>query len=135
MKKKERTNNFDWFFFSLFVKYSGYMSKEYAMDNIISDKLDVFSFGAMILEIITGRQNLKFCNSHPGDSLLDLVRLIIYQYKIDFIFNICIWEELLEVILKRITSLQEICTFLAHEKRYNKVFIAFSHMLCHRQPS
>lgn len=79
------------------------MSKEYAMDNIISDKLDVFSFGAMILEIITGRQNLKFCNSHPGDSLLDLVRLIIYQYKIDFIFNICIWEELLEVILKRIT--------------------------------
>lgn len=55
------------------------MSKEYALDNIISEKLDVFSFGVMILEIITGRQNIKFCNSNPGDSLLDLVRLIIYQ--------------------------------------------------------
>ena len=32
-------------------------------------------------------------------------------------------------------ALQEICTFLAHEKRYTRAFIAFSVMLCHRQPS
>ena len=32
-------------------------------------------------------------------------------------------------------TLQEICTFLAHEKCYSGVFIPKLHMLCHRQPS
>ncbi|KAL6853472.1 hypothetical protein ACP4OV_019501 [Aristida adscensionis] len=35
----------------------GYMSPEYAMDGIISMKSDVFSFGVLVLEIVTGRRN------------------------------------------------------------------------------
>ncbi|WOL07657.1 receptor-like serine/threonine-protein kinase SD1-8 isoform X2 [Canna indica] len=35
----------------------GYMSPEYAMDGIFSMKSDVFSFGVLILEIISGRRN------------------------------------------------------------------------------
>ncbi|KAK3165648.1 hypothetical protein QOZ80_1AG0035980 [Eleusine coracana subsp. coracana] len=35
----------------------GYMSPEYAMDGIISVKSDVFSFGVLVLEIVTGRKN------------------------------------------------------------------------------
>ncbi|KAL6596098.1 hypothetical protein ACP70R_047462 [Stipagrostis hirtigluma subsp. patula] len=35
----------------------GYMSPEYAMDGVISMKSDVFSFGVLVLEIITGRRN------------------------------------------------------------------------------
>ncbi|XP_062208619.1 receptor-like serine/threonine-protein kinase SD1-8 [Phragmites australis] len=35
----------------------GYMSPEYAMDGIISMKSDVFSFGVLVLEIITGTRN------------------------------------------------------------------------------
>ncbi|WOL08077.1 receptor-like serine/threonine-protein kinase SD1-8 isoform X3 [Canna indica] len=35
----------------------GYMSPEYAMDENFSVKSDVFSFGVLILEIITGRKN------------------------------------------------------------------------------
>ncbi|TVU34884.1 hypothetical protein EJB05_16739, partial [Eragrostis curvula] len=35
----------------------GYMSPEYAMDGIISTKSDVFSFGVLVLEIVTGRRN------------------------------------------------------------------------------
>lgn len=61
------------FFLFQFFHRSGYMSEEYAMQNIFSDKSDVFSFGVLILEIITGQRNLDFCRSHPGDSLLSLV--------------------------------------------------------------
>ncbi|PWZ32436.1 Receptor-like serine/threonine-protein kinase SD1-8 [Zea mays] len=35
----------------------GYMAPEYAMDGQISIKSDVFSFGVLVLEIITGRRN------------------------------------------------------------------------------
>ncbi|XP_074581307.1 receptor-like serine/threonine-protein kinase SD1-8 [Curcuma longa] len=35
----------------------GYMSPEYAMDGIFSVKSDVFSFGILILEIISGKKN------------------------------------------------------------------------------
>ena len=33
------------------------MSPEYAMDGLISIKSDVFSFGVLVLEIITGKRN------------------------------------------------------------------------------
>jgi len=39
------------------AKYSGYMSPEYAMDGIFSVKSDVFSFGVLVLEIISGKKN------------------------------------------------------------------------------
>jgi serine/threonine protein kinase len=36
---------------------SGYMSPEYAVDGQYSIKSDVFSFGVLILEIISGKKN------------------------------------------------------------------------------
>ncbi|KAI9125371.1 hypothetical protein K1719_003987 [Acacia pycnantha] len=38
----------------------GYMSPEYAMDGIFSLKSDIFSFGVIILEILSGRRNNSF---------------------------------------------------------------------------
>ncbi|KAJ6827337.1 receptor-like serine/threonine-protein kinase SD1-8 [Iris pallida] len=35
----------------------GYMSPEYAMDGVFSVKTDVFSFGVLVLEIISGKKN------------------------------------------------------------------------------
>nr|CAB3458265.1 unnamed protein product [Digitaria exilis] len=35
----------------------GYMSPEYAMDGVFSVKSDVFSFGVLVLEIVSGRKN------------------------------------------------------------------------------
>ncbi|KAJ0962893.1 hypothetical protein J5N97_028015 [Dioscorea zingiberensis] len=49
----------------------GYMSPEYAMDGIFSQKSDVFSFGVLMLEIITGKKNrgVYFASAHTN--LLD----------------------------------------------------------------
>ncbi|XP_057461109.1 G-type lectin S-receptor-like serine/threonine-protein kinase SD1-1 [Actinidia eriantha] len=41
----------------------GYMSPEYAIDEMFSAKSDVFSFGVLILEMISGKRNRGF--SHP----------------------------------------------------------------------
>ncbi|XP_076945573.1 G-type lectin S-receptor-like serine/threonine-protein kinase CES101 isoform X2 [Bidens hawaiensis] len=38
----------------------GYMSPEYAMDGTFSVKSDVFSFGVLIMEIVSGRRNMSF---------------------------------------------------------------------------
>ncbi|KAK9681686.1 hypothetical protein RND81_10G020400 [Saponaria officinalis] len=48
----------------------GYMAPEYLMSGIISVKADVYSFGVLLLEIISGRSN-TLINPHKGiDSLL-----------------------------------------------------------------
>ncbi|KAK6934361.1 S-locus glycoprotein domain [Dillenia turbinata] len=46
---------------------TGYMSPEYAIDGLFSVKSDVFSFGVLLLEIVTGKRNRGF--HHPDHEL------------------------------------------------------------------
>ena len=46
------------------------MSPEYALDGIFSIKSDVFSFGVVLLEIISGKKNTGFYRSEQASSLL-----------------------------------------------------------------
>ncbi|KAM3701567.1 hypothetical protein ACJW31_05G183500 [Castanea mollissima] len=48
----------------------GYMAPEYAMGGIYSIKSDVFSFGVLLLEIISGKRNAGFHQSKRASSLL-----------------------------------------------------------------
>ncbi|XP_059591529.1 G-type lectin S-receptor-like serine/threonine-protein kinase At4g27290, partial [Vitis vinifera] len=45
----------------------GYMSPEYASEGLYSTKSDVFSFGVLLLKIVSGKRNRGF--SHPGHDL------------------------------------------------------------------
>ncbi|CAN6340123.1 unnamed protein product [Urochloa humidicola] len=51
----------------------GYMAPEYAMRGQYSIKSDVFSFGVLVLEIVTGRRNSGVYNSEQDVDLLNLV--------------------------------------------------------------
>ena len=54
------------------------MSPEYLMLGHFSEKSDIFSFGVMILEIITGRKNLSSYKPHQDAAgLLSYVSTII----------------------------------------------------------
>lgn len=48
----------------------GYMSPEYALDGFFSDKSDVFSFGVVVLEVLSGKRNTGFYQAEQGLSLL-----------------------------------------------------------------
>jgi serine/threonine protein kinase len=49
------------------------MAPEYAMRGQYSTKSDIFSFGIMVLEIVTGRRNCGLYNSEQSVDLLALV--------------------------------------------------------------
>ncbi|XP_044473368.1 G-type lectin S-receptor-like serine/threonine-protein kinase At4g27290 [Mangifera indica] len=48
----------------------GYMSPEYAIDGLFSVKSDVFSFGVLVLEIVSGKKNRGFTHSDHRLNLL-----------------------------------------------------------------
>ncbi|XP_059437225.1 G-type lectin S-receptor-like serine/threonine-protein kinase At4g27290 [Corylus avellana] len=47
----------------------GYMAPEYVMDGSYSIKSDVFSFGVLVLEIVSGRKNIGFYNNESPNLL------------------------------------------------------------------
>ncbi|CAN4116801.1 unnamed protein product [Withania somnifera] len=52
----------------------GYLAPEYASSGKLTEKSDVFSFGVMLLELITGRRPLDTTNKIVEDSLVDWAR-------------------------------------------------------------
>ena len=64
----------------LMLTCSGYMAPEYAMYGQFSTKSDVFSFGVLILEIVSGKKNNYFRNGENVNDLLSYVSTIILGY-------------------------------------------------------
>ncbi|KAL3631404.1 hypothetical protein CASFOL_024388 [Castilleja foliolosa] len=50
---------------------NGYMAPEYVMHGHLSEKADVFSFGVVVLELISGQKNYKFNRDPESRNLLD----------------------------------------------------------------
>jgi serine/threonine protein kinase len=51
------------------------MSPEYLMEGRFSEKSDVFSFGVVLLEIVSGRRNAHFYSNENALSLIGFVCL------------------------------------------------------------
>ena len=64
---------------------SGYMSPEYVVFGQFSTKSDVFSFGVILLEIVSGRKNCDSYQKHPSQNMIGHV-----SNKEPLSFTICI---------------------------------------------
>ena len=51
------------------------MSPEYAWTGIFSEKSDIYAFGVLLLEIISGEKISRFNYAKEGKDLLEYVRL------------------------------------------------------------
>ncbi|KAF8029063.1 hypothetical protein BT93_E1666 [Corymbia citriodora subsp. variegata] len=64
----------------------GYMAPEYAMEGLFSVKSDVFSFGVLLLEMISGRKNNGFHLQEHGESLLTFSPLFFNMKSENFVW-------------------------------------------------
>ena len=59
---------------------SGYMAPEYIKHGQFSVKSDIFSFGIMMLEILSGQKISEIRRGEIGEDLLSFVSVIPYDY-------------------------------------------------------
>ena len=59
---------------------SGYMAPEYAFDGLFSTKSDVFSFGILLLEIISGKKSRGFYHPNNKHNLIGHVSIKLLDY-------------------------------------------------------
>ncbi|XP_020571387.1 putative serine/threonine-protein kinase isoform X2 [Phalaenopsis equestris] len=55
---------------------NGYMAPEYFMSGTLSPKVDVFSFGVLVIEIVSGQKNSRFSPRHDAATLLELAWML-----------------------------------------------------------
>ncbi|CAH8266246.1 unnamed protein product [Arabidopsis lyrata] len=76
----------------------GYMSPEYAESGLYSAKSDIFSFGVMLLEIVSGKENRSFSYSLCRTNLLSYIWTK---------WNDGNWEETIEQAIQESSSFQK----------------------------
>lgn len=64
------------------------MAPEYALDGLFSAKSDIFSFGVLVLEILSGQRNNGTFNGIIGERLTSLVSIGYGQLCLSVMANI-----------------------------------------------
>ncbi|XP_010662681.1 probable serine/threonine-protein kinase At1g01540 [Vitis vinifera] len=87
----------------------GYLAPEYASTGILTDKSDVYSFGVLIMEIISGRTPLDYGQPQSEVCLVDWVKSMVSDRKLDFVVDPKLPEMPDSIELKRVLLIALCC--------------------------
>jgi serine/threonine protein kinase len=66
------------------ISCSGYLPPEFIERNIISNKLDIFSLGVIVIKIMTGRSGYYKLSEMPPQQFIQLVWKILFAFVVSF---------------------------------------------------
>ena len=58
--------------------YTSYVAPEYANTGLLNEKSDIYSFGVLLLEAITGRDPVDY--GRPANEVLRIVRVLVISF-------------------------------------------------------
>ncbi|KAL4625484.1 hypothetical protein ACB092_05G029700 [Castanea dentata] len=87
----------------------GYMSPEYAMRGLFSEKSDVFSFGVILLEIVSGRRNTSICDEEQYSGLTGLAWKLWINDNIMALVDPTIWDPCFQMDISKCIHVGLLC--------------------------
>ncbi|KAJ0039941.1 hypothetical protein Pint_26896 [Pistacia integerrima] len=90
----------------------GYIAPEYFTTGKSSEKTDVFAYGSMLLELITGRRPLDLARLAEADDvmLLDWVRGFLKEKKLDMLVDPDLLDNYIDIKVEPLVQLALLCT-------------------------
>ncbi|TVU38380.1 hypothetical protein EJB05_11747 [Eragrostis curvula] len=89
---------------------AGYLDPEYYSTQVLSTRSDVFSFGVVLLEIVTGREPLDVQRPRDAWSLVEWAKPYIREYKIEEIVDPGIKGQYCSEAMWRVLEVASVCT-------------------------
>ncbi|KAK3127428.1 hypothetical protein QOZ80_7AG0573170 [Eleusine coracana subsp. coracana] len=89
---------------------AGYLDPEYYSTQVLSTRSDVFSFGVVLLEIVTGREPLDVQRPRDEWSLVEWAKPYIREYKIEEIVDPSIKGQYCSEAMWRVLEVASVCT-------------------------
>ncbi|KAF8671058.1 hypothetical protein HU200_050337 [Digitaria exilis] len=88
----------------------GYMAPEYIVHGHLTEKADVFSYGVLVLEIVTGQRCSSSSGSHGGQVLLTKVWKHYKDNTVEMIVDQSIYEDTIRDEIMHIVQIGLLCT-------------------------
>ncbi|KAL5769278.1 hypothetical protein ACOSQ2_016061 [Xanthoceras sorbifolium] len=128
-----------------------YMAPEYATVKVVTDKADVYSYGIVLLEIVSGKRNADYeanqeyvylidtaCLLHAKGKLVDLIDEKLHTYNRDQVLNIlniamlCIDRSpTLRPTMSEVGMIDIVCDVVESYVPQEQICLLFSKLACH----
>ncbi|XP_010468419.2 PREDICTED: receptor-like kinase TMK4 [Camelina sativa] len=98
----------------------GYIAPEYAIDGVLTTKVDVYAFGVVLMEMITGKEALKEISGEETFQLVPWFRSILVKGKIRTALDLtldCDYDEVIIRIIQQVAKLASYCTSRKPKRR------------------